>query len=252
MASLKQLLVLLISLSAFVYTFYVVGSLMFFLSRPRNVPKIYTWVFNLLDNKSRLETSYGPMLFDTLYVIGFILQHSCMKSEFVKGIIEKIGLAAAERSIYCLTSSLSLHHLMRNWLPAQSIVLWQVDVASSNVLWWTFSLIHTFAWLIIYGGSLIMDLPEILGVKQAYYDMKDYAQPIAYKSFRLRNLYSHVRHPSFVGLSVILWATNLMTIDRFLLALLLTAYMWLAWSTDRTDVAYQYNQYQRKKQELKN
>ncbi|XP_017473635.1 PREDICTED: nurim homolog [Rhagoletis zephyria] len=252
MASVKQLLVFMLSLVAFAYTFYVVGSLMFFLSRPRNVPKIYVWVFNLLDNKSRLETSYGPMLFDTLYIIGFILQHSCMKSDLVKSILDKVGLAAAERSIYCLTSSLSLHYLIRHWLPAQSIVLWQVDVASSYVLWWTFSLVHGFAWMIIYGGSIIMDLPEILGVKQAYYDLKDYAQPIAYKSFRLRHLYSHVRHPSFVGLSVILWATNLMTIDRFLLALLLTTYMFLAWSTDRNDVVYQRNQFQRKVQELKN
>lgn len=194
MASVKQLLVFILSVVAFAYTFYVVGSFMFFLSRPRNVPKIYVWVFNLLDNKSRLETSYGPMLFDTLYIIGFILQHSCMKSDLVKGILDKVGLAAAERSIYCLTSSLSLHvcmhklirlsilvvyvnmyqfvcklcmqYLIRHWLPAQSIVLWQVDVASSNVLWWTFSLVHAFAWIIIYGGSIIMDLPEILGVKQ--------------------------------------------------------------------------------------
>lgn len=82
--------------------------------------------------------------------------------------------------------------------------------------------------------------------------MKDYAQPIAYKSFRLRHLYTHVRHPSFVGLSAIFWITNLMTIDRFVLAVLLTSYMYLAWSTDRSDVAYQRNQLQRKVHELKN
>ncbi|XP_039966050.1 nurim homolog [Bactrocera tryoni] len=252
MVTLKQILVFLLSIGVVVYTFYVVGTFMLFMSRPRNVPKIYVWVFNLLDNKSRLETSFGPIVYDTLYIIGFILQHSCMKSALVKGLMEKLGLAAAERSIYCLTSSLSLHYLIRNWLPAQSIVLWQVDVASSNVLWWTFALMHAFAWMIIYGGSLIMDLPEILGVKQAYYDMKDYAQPIAYKSFRLRHLYTHVRHPSFVGLSAIFWITNLMTIDRFLLASLMTSYMYLAWSTDRSDVAYQRNQLQRKVQELRN
>lgn len=109
MVSLKQLLVFLFSLGVFVYTFYVVGTFMLFMSRPRNVSKIYVWMFNLLDNKSRLETSFGPIVYDTLYIIGFILQHSCMKSALVKSLMEKLGLSAADRSIYCLTSSLSLH-----------------------------------------------------------------------------------------------------------------------------------------------
>lgn len=108
MASFKQLVIFLLSLVGFVYTFYVVGSFMFFLSNPRTPSKIYVWVFNLLDNKSRLETSYGPILYDTLYIIGFVLTHSCMKSGLVKSAMEKMGLAAAERSLYCLTSSLSL------------------------------------------------------------------------------------------------------------------------------------------------
>jgi len=251
MASLKQLLVFLVSLTTFVYTFYVIGNFMVFLSKPRNVPKIYTWVFNLLDNKSKLETAYGPIVFDTLYLIGFIFQHSFMKSDIIKKILQSLGLSGAERTIYSLTSSLCLHYLLKNWISAQSIVLWQVDVGNSQVLWWLFVLVHAFAWIIIYGGSIIMDLPEILGIKQAYYDLKDYAAPIAYKSFELRHLYTHVRHPSFVGFSVILWATNLMTLDRLLLSLMLTAYMYFAWSTDRNDVIYQKCQLKRKAQELK-
>jgi len=100
-------------------------------------------------------------------------------------------------------------------------------------------------------SSLVMDLPELLGIKQAYYDLKAYGPPINYKSGELRNLYAHVRHPSFVGLTVILFATNVMSVDRFVMALLLTTYMYLAWSTDRKDVAYQKLQLQRKKFELK-
>ncbi|XP_055911827.1 nurim homolog [Eupeodes corollae] len=251
MASIKKLLVLLLSLITFVYSFYVIGKLMMFLSQPKSIPTMYTWVFNLLDNQSRIATAFPALVWNTLYIIAFIFQHSFMKSAFIKNIIQNIGLGVAERSIYSLTSSLCLHYMIKNWNYAQSIVLWQIDVTSSNVLWWTFMLIHGFAWMVIYGGSIIMDLPEILGIKQAYYDLKDYAPPMAYKSFELRHLYSHVRHPSFAGLTTILWAVNLMTIDRLVLASLLTTYMYVAWSTDHNDIIYQKCQLKRKSNELK-
>lgn len=111
MAYVKQYLVLLLAILSFVYTLYVVTHLIQFLSAPRKTSKmkIYVWVFNLLDNKSRLETAYGPLVFNTLYLILFIFQHSFMKSSIVKKAVQKLGLSSAERSIYSLTSSLCLH-----------------------------------------------------------------------------------------------------------------------------------------------
>lgn len=114
MASLKQYIILLAAMSSFAYTLYVVTHLVHFLSAPRRTSKIYTWVFNLLDNKSRLETAYGPMVFNTLYIILFIFQHSFMKSSLVKKIMQSLGLASAERAIYSLTSSLCLHVRKQN------------------------------------------------------------------------------------------------------------------------------------------
>ncbi|XP_013105162.2 nurim homolog [Stomoxys calcitrans] len=251
MASVKQYLVLLLSLASFVYTIYVVTQLIQFLSAPRKTSKIYTWVFHLLDNTSRLETAYGPIVFNTLYLMLFIFQHSFMKSAVIKKVVQSLGLSTAERAIYSLTSSACLHYLIRNWVTASSIILWQVDVEANKWMWWLFTLLHAFAWMVICGGSIIMDLPELMGIKQPYYDMKSYAQPLAYKSFELRHLYTHVRHPSFVGLSVILWASNLMTLDRLLLAVMLTSYMYFAWSTDHNDMIYQKCQLQRKSDELK-
>ncbi|XP_017863223.1 PREDICTED: nurim homolog [Drosophila arizonae] len=251
MGSFAKVVLLLASLVTFCYTFYVVGKLTLFLSKPRSISKAHIWVFNLLDNDSRVETAFGPLVFDTIYLITFIFQHSFFKSAIVKNLLRKLHLAPAERTIYTLTSSLCLHHLVKNWVPAQSIVLWQIDVEESIPLWWTFVITHGICWAIIYGGSFIMDLGELLGIKQTYYYLHNYSEPITFKSLELRNLYSHVRHPSFVGFTLILFATNVMSIDRFLLAVLLTAYMYVAWSSDQTDVAYQKKQLQRKKQELK-
>lgn len=109
MVSIKQYIVLLLAMASFVYTLYVVTHLIHFLSAPRKTSRIYTWVFNLLDNKSRMEAAYGPMVFNTIYLILFIFQHSFMKSSLVKKLMQNIGLASAERAIYSLTSSLCLH-----------------------------------------------------------------------------------------------------------------------------------------------
>lgn len=100
--------------------------------------------------------------------------------------------------------------LLEKWQSTPSFILWNVNVESSQILWWTFVSIHAFAWAVIYGGSLIMDLPELIGVKQVYYDVSNLLPPLDYKSTQLVRFYGHVRHPSFVGLSVILWCTNLM------------------------------------------
>jgi len=116
MASFVKTIVLLASLATFAYSLYVVGLLMLFLSTPRSISKAHTWIFNLLDNKSRLETAYGPVVFDTLYLIGFIFQHSFLKSALVKKLLANLGLSGAERSIYSLTSSICLHVCIpTNW-----------------------------------------------------------------------------------------------------------------------------------------
>lgn len=99
---------------------------------------------------------------------------------------------------------------MKEWRTTPSYILWNIDVESSNTLWWTFASIHAVSWIIIYGGSVIMDLPELTGVKQVYYDINNLLEPMAYKSRELVRLYGHVRHPSFFGLTIILWVTNLM------------------------------------------
>lgn len=120
MASFVKVILLLASLVTFCYTFYVVGKLTLFLSKPRSISRAHIWVFNLLDNVSRVETAFGPLVFDTIYLITFIFQHSFFKSAIVKNLLRKLHLAPAERTIYTLTSSLCLHvcirHIHRNSL----------------------------------------------------------------------------------------------------------------------------------------
>lgn len=147
-------------------------------------------------------------------------------------------------------SSSPAQFVIANWRSVTTYILWQADVASSEWLWWTFVGLHSLAWTVIVGGTVLMDLPELLGVKQVYYDTQHLLAPMLYKSDELKRLYGHVRHPSFVGLLVVLWAANTMSVDRLLLAAVWTMYMFVAWSTDDDDVNYHRCQWSRKRIEL--
>lgn len=54
---------------------------------------------------------------------------------------------------------------MNKWKTVPSLTLWNFDVESDQVVHWTFIIIHYVAWAIVYGGVLMMDLPELCGVK---------------------------------------------------------------------------------------
>lgn len=185
MVSIRHLVTLPISIGAFVATFYVVGKLMFFLSIPVKIQTQFVWVLNMLDNHSRLESALLPMTTNAVLVIVFILQHSLMRSSLFSSLCLKLGLDTVERSIYNLATAAALHvsrlelpvqvlefstsdfqFLLVNWKTVGTFILWQVDVEKSQTLWWAFLIAHGLAWSIIYGGSVLMDLPELLGLKQ--------------------------------------------------------------------------------------
>lgn len=125
-----------------------------------------------------------------------------------------------------------------------------MDVFTSKTVNYSYKLIHGICWTIICFGSVLMDLPELLGVKQVYCESKGLPSPIQQKTAELRRLLGHIRHPSFLGISIVLWCVNILTLDRALLASLWTLYMYLAWNPDIKDCAYQRSQLSRKKYEL--
>lgn len=110
--------------------------------------------------------------------------------------------------------------------------------------------IHGLCWATILFGSILMDLPELIGVIQIYCKVKEIPEPLLTKTAEYRRLLGHIRHPSFIGITIVLWCVNIMTLDRALLASLWTLYMYVAWNPDIKDCAYQRSQLSRKKYEL--
>ncbi|KZC08282.1 Nurim like protein [Dufourea novaeangliae] len=165
----------------------------------------------------------------------FIVQHTLMASDFVKHLFCKVYIDYMGRSVYNVASAMALHLLLNQWQIIPSISLWKLDTSSNNVLWFIFTAFHVLGWSIIYSGCLMMDIAELTGLKEIYYKFSSRPSPVAMKSKELLRYYSHMRHPSFTGFIIILWIYPYMTLDRILLASILTVYMALMWTIDKED-----------------
>ncbi|XP_014208556.1 nurim homolog [Copidosoma floridanum] len=219
---------------SFFYTFYVLCHLTYFLSKR-------------IDYDENVESEKGEnlavkALWHSLINFGlisvFILQHSVMASDSVKDLYAKFNVEDVERSIYNISASAVLHFLISTWMPVPWVFLWNFNNLQGGVLWYILSLIQVIGWCIVYIGCIMMDISELAGLKQVYYKLSGRPCPMALKSRELQRYFMHMRHPSFTGFLMILWIHPLMSIDRFMMASLLTAYMALMWTIDMGDYSY--------------
>ncbi|XP_010898752.1 nurim [Esox lucius] len=169
----------------------------------------------------------------------FVVQHSLLARAPIKQVCQSV-LGVLNRAMYCFTTALTLQILMQYWEPVKEApCLWSVRNAPWNT-WFPllcFAL-HFLCWSIICSILLVFDYPELLGVKQVYYECLGLGDPLALKSTRAQRLFAHLRHPVCVELAVVLWLVPALSLDRLLLAGSLSAYLALAHSLDTQDCAY--------------
>lgn len=179
----------------------------------------------------------------------FTLQHSVLAWSPVKQVCEA-ALGALNRTAYCFTTALVLQVLMRFWQPlTEAPCLWSVRQAPWSI-WFPllcFSL-HFVCWAIICSILMIFDYPELMGIKQVYYNWFGLGDPLSDKSFGAQRLMSHLRHPVCLELMVILWVVPALSLDRLLLAGVLSMYLVLGHSLDKQDLAYLCVHFKRKLQ----
>ncbi|XP_044191699.1 nurim [Thunnus albacares] len=169
----------------------------------------------------------------------FTAQHSLLAWSPVKQACQSV-LGALNRTVYCFTTALALQILMRYWQPVTGApCLWSVRHAPWSI-WFPLLCftVHFLCWAIICSILMIFDYPELLGIKQVYYECLGLGDPLSYKSPRAQRLLSHLRHPVCLELGVVLWLLPALSLDRLLLALTLSTYLALAHSLDKQDLAY--------------
>ncbi|XP_037548925.1 nurim [Nematolebias whitei] len=169
----------------------------------------------------------------------FTAQHSVLARSPVKQVLQSV-LGVLNRTAYCFTTALALQVLMRYWQPVTGApCLWSVRHAPWSI-WFPlicFSL-HFLCWAVICSSLMIFDYPELVGIKQVYYGCLSLGDPLSDLSPPAQRLLSHFRHPVYLELVVILWLLPTLSLDRLLLAGVLSTYVALAHTLDKQDLAY--------------
>ncbi|XP_069491422.1 nurim isoform X2 [Ambystoma mexicanum] len=188
-----------------------------------------------------------PLGMNAGLVLLFIVQHSLMASELVKGWLAR-GFGVLQRSLYVACTAASLQVLIRYWQPvAHGPYLWNACTEPWNT--WLSLLcfvLHFLAWLVIFSIVLVFDYAELMGIKQVYYHCLGLGDPLELKSQRAVRLYSHLRHPVYLEFLLILWAVPCLPLDRLMLAILLTLYLTWGHGLDQRDYEYLRSQLDKK------
>lgn len=198
----QQSFSVLFALVALSITLYSIVKFISFVSLPKN--GVTTGI------ASGWKFTIHALLNDSIWIIIFILHHSFGKSEIVKRFWEKVGLKTVERAAFNVISSLVLLQMVEKWIVVNKWTIWSFSIRDYSPIWYIYILTHAAFWIVIFVGALLMDVPEILGIKQVYYDVKGLNDPSLYKAIPHNRLLSHIRHPSFIGFSLLFWLTNVM------------------------------------------
>ncbi len=147
---------------------------------------------------------------DVGWFVLFALQHSGMaRPRFKQRWLSRLP-AGVERSTFVLVSALLFFLLLWQWRPLPAVV-W--DVRSSP---WRELLVglYLFGWGLALSASFFIDHFALFGLRDAR--PGELSSPY---------LYRFVRHPMYLGLFIVFWATPRMTVGHVVLALGMTTYM---------------------------
>ncbi|XP_077598881.1 nurim [Stigmatopora nigra] len=197
----------------------------------------------------RDSSVFKSLLVDMALLALFITQHSLLAWPPVKQVCQSM-LGSLNRTAYCFTTALALQALMHYWQPVTSApCLWSVRQAPWSVWFPLFCFtMHFFCWAIICTIIMMFDYPELMGIKQVYYQVLGMGEPLSYKSPQAQRFLSHYRHPVCLEFGVVLWLLPALSLDRLLMALTLSVYLALAHSLDKQDLTFLCNQIRSKVQ----
>ena len=202
--------------------------------------KLFTFL-SLEDLHEQHQQSASPwpptaLLWNFCLIVAFVIQHSLLKTEKIHSVIA----SGYSRVVYIVCTNISILALIKHWQHVP-VYLWTAD--GSPLTYNVLLLLHGLAWYGVYGSSLILDMPDLLGVKDALGLHKN-------QSPELGRFLSRIPHGSYSALSFILWARSSMSVDRLALAAALTSFMWLRWRPSKEDLDYHQTMWKRKMEDL--
>jgi methanethiol S-methyltransferase len=167
----------------------------------------------------------------------FALQHSIMARPWFKAAWTRIVPVAAERSTYCLVSSLALFLLFWKWQP-MGAVLWTVNSASGRM---ALNALYVIGWLVVLAVTFLIDHFDLFGLRQVWLYL--IGRPYAALAFRTPGPYRFVRHPLYVGWLMVFWSAPVMTSAHLVFALAITVYILVAIQFEERDLTRSHAEY---------
>jgi protein-S-isoprenylcysteine O-methyltransferase Ste14 len=206
------------------------------------------FIGNLFVPKSIDSAPAGPVgaaVFVNLLLLGlFAAQHSIMARPAFKRVWTRIVPEPIERSTYVLASCLVAFLVVWQWRTINAVV-WDVETPVLRMVPWT---LFAAGWLIVPGVTLLIDHFDLFGTRQVWLHLKE--KEYTSLPFRTPLVYKHVRHPLYVGWTILFWATPTMTVGHLLFAVVLTGYMVLAVFAEERDLVdhfgHEYEEYRRR------
>ena len=165
----------------------------------------------------------GPFTESLLINIGLILlfavQHSLMARPAFKKVWTKVISPPVERSTYVLMSSVVLMIIFWQWRPMGPYI-WD---SHSALMYGTMYALYLGGAYLLVAATFMTDHFDLFGFRQVW--MHLWGQEYTHPPFRVRWLYRYVRHPIYLGVLLMLWATPHMSVGRAVFATGMTLYI---------------------------
>lgn len=151
----------------------------------------------------------------------FATQHTIMARRSFKQKWIRIIPKHLERSTFVLLAGIFMALMMWYWqsLPG---VIWSIDNEYARLALLSLAFAGV-AYVLV--TSLVANHFELLGIRQAWLDAT--GKPYMPLEFKRQWVYKYSRHPMMLGLLVVIWSTADMSATRFVLAVLLTTYLFI-------------------------
>ena len=150
-----------------------------------------------------------------LFIV-FAGHHSVMARSGAKAWLARVLPPALERSAYVWIASVLFLAVCLLWQRVPG-VLYQVPSPAS----WFFVATQALGVVFTLAGARVLDALDLAGIRQA-------RGPAGAAAIRVVWPFTVVRHPIYLGWALIVWGTPTMTVDRFVWALITTAYLVIA------------------------
>lgn len=176
------------------------------------------------------ESVLQAIFYDLGLLLLFLCQHRLLG--YLKN-KSKVDITPIYGPMHIITSSLALTLMMTYWTPIPTVTIWFWDVSSYPLLVLFLQLVYMFAWAMVIVENMVYILQTHGFEISQWFTLRRNVQSPA--SSCLSNLFPH---PGLIFFTVILWVTPTLTLDRWLLATVLSWYIYVPQRVTREDYKY--------------